>query len=67
MRKGGVLGTKILQRLSASDTAKGNKSENSLGRTLKEPWEYCSERTLYSVFIILGGGVCHIFLFLCLF
>lgn len=48
-----MLGTKILQRLSASDRAKGNKSEDSLGRTLKQPWENCGERTLYSVFMIL--------------
>lgn len=46
MWKGGVLGTKILQRLSALDTAKGKKSEDSLGRTLKQSWENCGKRTL---------------------
>lgn len=56
-------------KFCASDTAKGNKSEDSLGRTLKQPWENCGEKTLYSVFIIHFLVVvlfCYYVLFLCL-
>lgn len=54
----------MLQRVSALVTAKGNKSEDSLARTLKQSWENCGEKTLYSLFVLyIYVFNCPIFMF----